>query len=188
MERGFTVEETRAPALLEQVYALRALAWREKDGVRAPGHVVRWRDAHDAHARHLVALAPDGQVLGAVRLCLHPTLEESVDGAHFAAAAAPLAPPFWSWTRLAVHPAARGRGVSGALDAAALAAFAAQPGTVLGVVEVGSLREGMLQRLGLVRLGDFALERPFGRGGPERMTLARYVLTPGAPARLAGGR
>lgn len=66
-------EITGEPAFLEQVYALRVLAWRAQ--VALPPEMLRWKDAVDDSARHWAFLHAT-QVIAAVRLSLHGSIEE----------------------------------------------------------------------------------------------------------------
>lgn len=95
-------EITGDAVLLEQVYALRVLAWRTQ--VVLPPEMLRWQDAVDADARHWAFIA-QGKVVAAVRLSLHDSLADMPHPEVYAGVFdLPLAGPIAYYSRAAVHP------------------------------------------------------------------------------------
>jgi GNAT superfamily N-acetyltransferase len=175
-----TCEETADPALLEQVYALRARVWgAQVPTLEAAFPEGRWTDAHDAHGRHWV-VREGAHVVAAVRLCLHAGAEALPDGALVARLASPPVGPLWGWNRLVVHPERRGQGLAHRLDAEVVRAVRASGHPLLGVVETGSRRHRAVEAWGLRAVGDALPYRPWGDAGPEKHATV-MVGTPRAP-------
>lgn len=162
------------PALLEDIYRLRVDVWRAA-GEDVPGASTdgRWRDAHDAHARH-VAFVEDGRPIAAGRFCVHRSLAEVPDAETYASLRAELAAPVASLNRLVVHPSAQGRGLSTDLDLWRIVA-AASAGCRTVIACAGKGRDRSLLRRGFRPLG--AADHFLGEGLLLWMPLPAAVST-----------
>lgn len=141
---GYTLTCNVDAELLEQVYALRVLAWRDRIAM-APDFV-RWADAQDAVSRHWVILC-GGRVVGACRYSLHDKLEECPDGHMFPSELAVSAPVAVS-SLLVVDPDHRGKGLAKALDFLVVQGpFWEGAGVVLGSVGNAGGYEGRVSAL-----------------------------------------
>lgn len=102
-------EITGDAVLLEQVYALRVLAWRTQ--VVLPPEMRLWQDVVDAEARHWAFIA-QGKVVAAVRLSLHDSLADMPHPEVYAGVFdLPLPGPIAYYGRMVVHPDFRRRGL-----------------------------------------------------------------------------
>jgi N-acetylglutamate synthase-like GNAT family acetyltransferase len=111
--------EVDQPPLLEDVFALRILAWRSQVGI--PANISQWKDELDGVSRHW-AILRRSKPIAAARLSMHATIDDVPDAEVYAGMALDLPGPIASISRCVVHPDFRGRGLSDLLDAARLAA------------------------------------------------------------------
>lgn len=105
--------EVTDPQVLEQIYALRVIAWRSK--VDVPDGVTQWVDDIDPLSKHW-AVIRGNQVVAAARLSVHQLITEVPDPEGYHGVIDFLPPPIGSMNRLVVHPDFRGRGLSKLLD------------------------------------------------------------------------
>jgi len=128
--------EVTDPTDVDRICAIRAAVWLET-GAAAPDAFPegRWRDEHDASARHWV-VTRDGEIVAAARLSMHPTLEAVPEADEYLRAGLELAGPVAAPARVVVVRSARSHGLAARLAAAQdEAAIAA--GATNGVCQTG---------------------------------------------------
>ncbi len=145
-----------SPDLMQEIGKLRVIAW-EADGER-PGASADcgdvWLDEHDSHATHWVVMN-NGTVVAAARMCIHQPGnelpdEKSLDGY----TAGKFEYPAAFFNRMVVHPAARGKRLSGYLDRIRLD-FAKQNDCRTAIIHThNALRLKQLQAKGWTVLGE----------------------------------
>jgi GNAT superfamily N-acetyltransferase len=161
--------EITDPAALEEIYRLRAEAWKsEADWLAEKPDANRIADRHDDAARHWV-VRHGGDAIAAIRLSLHDRVEDMPDFAYFPAGfALEIPPPLIYSARLVVAPAHRHQGIAGYLDQFVIQ-MARQVGAraILGMVPPYRIR-------GLSRLGFVALHtthHPYAGEIPSKLML-----------------
>ena len=155
--------ETNDAEILERIYKFR-VQWLLEGIKPNPFPSGFWKDEHDDHAKHFVLM--DGENLLAVaRLCIHEKLSDVPGAEVFAGLDFEAEPPFASITRLAVHPEARGKGLSRKLDFVRfLAAKTLGCKTIVAFTHAGENRIKSLERKGFVAISprNFRSQFPFG--------------------------
>lgn len=168
---AWTAVETTDPAILDQVYRLRVVAWQ----ARNPDfpQMDAWTDAFDATGRHWVILDGDAPV-AAARLTVHDVLAEAPSAEIYRdLLPADLPGPIGVLTRLVVAPSHAGKGLSLSLDHVRIeAARASGCRQLIGDTFAGLSRLDQMKRLGFKVIGQSQqyAEGPLalvGRGGAE---------------------
>lgn len=147
MPPGFVMIAAPDGAAMEQIYRLRARAWRARNA--GFPDIERWVDERDEHSLHWCIVDGDGVVVAAARLSIHPRFDEIPDADIYPPALASLPGPIGSINRLVVCPDHGGVGLSRVLDEARLAA-ASKAGCrfVVGAARAGAKRLRSLEELG----------------------------------------
>src|ERR1700721_244121 len=100
-------------AKLNQIFALRVAAWRQRFVI--PPDIQYWNDAYDQDALHWAILIDDEPV-AAARLTTHSRLADVPDAYIYDDILPDLASPICSMNRCVVHPDFRNRKLSRVLD------------------------------------------------------------------------
>jgi hypothetical protein len=157
---AWTAVETTDPAILDQVYRLRVVAWQ----ARNPDfpQMDAWTDAFDATGRHWVILDGDAPV-AAARLTVHDVLAEAPSAEIYRdLLPADLPGPIGVLTRLVVAPRHAGLGLSQVLDVARIeAARQADCRHLIGATLAGLPRIRQMLDLGFEICGE---AKPYGAG------------------------
>jgi GNAT superfamily N-acetyltransferase len=166
---SFVLEEAAPPACLDEVNVTRARAWSDRVSLNTPGALIAWADAHDAHARHFVIRDSrrGGTAVAVARLCWHSQISDVPHASCFEPLPEHFRGPYCVWSRLAVVPEARGRGLAGWLERCCLAEAARTSGSVVGTVEERTPRHDLLETLGFQTLRSGFVMRPWGDAGPS---------------------
>jgi GNAT superfamily N-acetyltransferase len=140
------------PAAMEEIYRLRARAWRARSASFPP--IDRWVDPDDDRCLHWCIVDGVGTVVAAARLSVHHRLDEAPEADIYPATLAALTGPFGFITRLIVSPEHGGLGLSRALDQARIAA-ASKAGcrVIVGATRSGDRRLRSLTDLGFRTVG-----------------------------------
>ncbi len=141
---------------LQEIYDLRVLSWE-----RSPqGHFINklyfphgWRDKYDEQACHWV-IENEKAIIASARVCVLDNVEEMDECfSHFCL---PKERPFAFFSRLVVHPAHRGKGISKLMDYARLKFVRDNDiSFTLASVEHEIGRNEVLKSLGFKGLGNF---------------------------------
>jgi GNAT superfamily N-acetyltransferase len=160
---NFEPQETGDPEVLERIYRFR-VQWLLEGISPNPFPCGFWKDEHDEHAKHWVVMEGE-RLLAVARLCVHEKLSDvpgaqAFDGLNFEAV-----PPIASINRLAIHPEARGMGLSRKMDYARLSmADSLGCRTVVAFTHAGESRIKSLERRGFAVISpiNFRSQFPFG--------------------------
>lgn len=150
---GYRLVRSPSRALLDEVFQLRARAWRAR-APKFPADVVSWSDAFDADSKHFVACQVDGSPVAAARLTVTDAVHKGPDFETYRALDCyAFEKPLSFLSRLVVCPHHAGRGLAQALDETRLS-VARELGckTVLASTRTGERRIHQLEGYGFRRL------------------------------------
>lgn len=165
---GVAVKTVTDADLLERIFRFRVDARQPDEPLPASARELGfYRDEHDDHAMHWIALV-QGEIVGSARLCVH---DQFADLPHapiyrlFGAQTALLKSPIASMNRLVVAPNARGHGVGRRLDLVRVECARAQACATVVVhfsLPVASRRRASVVPLGFSLLGEGQLAEESG--------------------------
>jgi GNAT superfamily N-acetyltransferase len=109
----FILTEVRDQSVLQEIFALRIIAWREQATI--PACVNTWTDATDQIAYHW-AVFQRGKLAAAACLSIHVNTRDLPDAEIYRGVPLDAPPPIGSMNRCVVHPDFRRRGLATVLD------------------------------------------------------------------------
>jgi GNAT superfamily N-acetyltransferase len=139
--------------LMQQVYQLRARAWKARNA-RFPHHIQSWCDPFDASSNHFIACVAHDHPVAAARLTLASAIAQGPDAeCYHDVPEIEYSSPIGFLSRLVVCPDYAGRGLSSALDVVRIKA-AAEFGckSLLVCSSSGEKRVRQLEGFGFKRL------------------------------------
>lgn len=127
MRKVDTLETIFGPTILtdhsrlDEIYRLRVLAWENspgKDSINSTKYPDGYRDHLEERSIHYIATNCNNEIIGAARLTVCHSLDELPYPGIFKAYENQLPPerPFLFYSRLVLHPAYRGNGLSAQFD------------------------------------------------------------------------
>jgi hypothetical protein len=148
---GFELQRITDPSVLEEIYALRVIAWKGR------GHIAdtmtKWVDEFDSIALHFAVM--EGAIpRAAARMTIHANIEEVPEAGVYTGLITDLPPPICSFNRCVVHPEYQNRGFACSLDIVRIAiARSLKCGSI--VTNAGTLRRStQFERLGFRYMGE----------------------------------
>ncbi len=172
---------------LEEIYKLRALAWKNSPSGKEfnlKNHPQIFRDNLEERSIHYISTDKNDMIIGSARLTLCNKIDELpyMDLFLEHEKAIPLQRPFLLYSRLVIHPDFRKKGLSKELDLIRIEKQL-QLKTLFGLVMVMPKRLHQIKSYGYKVLGEacetFNSEDPFSSFNAVMLTLDDIITSPG---------